>query len=89
MHMLIKRRMQSVNVGSKFQPVLLLEDGEVEWLGLNAYVKVLKRKQSRHKELLRMLRSKLLAHRTTGSPSDELKYAIDGSHSSLFWKIKY
>lgn len=87
--MLIKRRMQSVNVGLKFQPVLLLEDGEVEWLGLNAYVKILKRKQSRHKELLSMLRSKLLMHRITGSPSDELKYAIDGLHSSLFWKIKY
>ncbi|KAK2635485.1 hypothetical protein Ddye_030277 [Dipteronia dyeriana] len=89
LHLLIKRRMQSVNLGSNFCPVLHLEEGEVEWLGLNAYVQVLKRKQSRHKELLSLLRCKLSAHRITGNVSCPLNYAIDKTHSSSIWKIKY
>lgn len=86
---LIKRRMQSVYLGPNICPILHLEEGEVEWLGLNAYVQVLKRKQSRHKELLSLLRSKLLAHRITRNVSCQLNYAIDRSHSSSIWKIKY
>ncbi|KAL5763009.1 hypothetical protein ACOSP7_019273 [Xanthoceras sorbifolium] len=89
MHLLIKKRMQSVYPGLNFCPILHLEEGEVEWLGLNAYVQVLARKQSRHTELLSLLRSKLLAHRITGNASCQLNYAIDRSHSSLIWKIKY
>lgn len=87
--MLIKRRMRSVYNGSDFQPILQLEKGEVEWLGLFAYIQVLKRKQSRHKELLSLLTSKLLSHKITGSVSSQLSYAVDRSHSSLMWKIKY
>jgi telomerase reverse transcriptase len=34
---------------------LVLEDGEVEWLGLNAFIQVLKRKQSLYIELLSLL----------------------------------
>ncbi|KAK0574631.1 hypothetical protein LWI29_026501 [Acer saccharum] len=89
LHLLIKKRMQSVNIGPNFCPVLQLEEGEVEWLGLNAYVQVLKRKQSRHKELLSLLRSKLSAHRITENVSCPLNYAIDKTHSSSIWKIKY
>ena len=89
LHLLIKKRMQSVNIGPNFCSVLQLEEGEVEWLGLNAYVQVLKRKQSRHKELLSLLRSKLSAHRITGNVSCPLNYAIDKTHSSSIWKIKY
>lgn len=81
--------MRSVPLGSNIQPILHLEDGEVEWLGLHAYIQVLKKKQSRHKELLPLLKSKLLAHEISGCVSSQLKYAVDRSHSSAIWKIKY
>lgn len=89
MYVLIKRRMRSMHLGSCFHPILQLEVGEVEWLGLNAYIQVLKRKQSRYKELLSRLSLKLSKHRIGGSTSSHLKYAVDSSHSSLLWKIKY
>ncbi|KAM1124246.1 hypothetical protein ACFX2H_039310 [Malus domestica] len=87
MHVLIKRRMRSVH--TDFHPILQLEKGEVEWLGLYAYIQVLKRKQSRHKELISLLASKLLKHTISGSVSSQLRYAVDRSHSSVMWKIKY
>nr|ACH81294.1 telomerase reverse transcriptase [Populus trichocarpa] len=89
MYVLIKRRMRSMHLGSCFHPILQLEVGEVEWLGLTAYIQVLKRKQSRYKELLSRLSLKLSKHRIGGSTSSHLKYAVDSSHSSLLWKIKY
>ncbi|XP_012074552.1 telomerase reverse transcriptase isoform X2 [Jatropha curcas] len=89
MYILIKKKMSTAHIGSHFHPILQLEAGEVEWLGLNAFIKVLKRKQSRHKDLLRLLKSKLSAHRINGSVSSQLDYAIDSSHSSVMWKIKY
>uniref|UniRef100_A0A6N2KEM2 Telomerase reverse transcriptase n=1 Tax=Salix viminalis TaxID=40686 RepID=A0A6N2KEM2_SALVM len=88
MYDLIKRRMRSMHLGSCFHPILQLEVREVKWLGLNAYIQVLKRKQSRYKELLSRLSSKLSKHRAGGSTSPHLKYAVDSSHSSLLWKIK-
>lgn len=81
--------MDSLSLGPNIHPRLQLEDGEVEWLGLHAYVQVLKRKQSRHRELLSLLRSKLSRQRITRIVSCELKYAVERSHSSLIWKIKY
>ncbi|KAH9706959.1 Telomerase reverse transcriptase [Citrus sinensis] len=88
-HVLIKRRMASLSIGPNICPTFTLEEGEVEWLGLHAYVQILKRKQSRHRELVSLLRSKLLRHRITGVVSCELKYAVEASHSFLIWKIKY
>lgn len=88
-HVLIKRRMASLSIGPNICPRFTLEEGEVEWLGLHAYVQILKRKQSRHRELVSLLRSKLLRHRITGVVSCELKYAVEVSHSFLIWKIKY
>ncbi|KAL5722755.1 RNA-directed DNA polymerase [Ranunculus cassubicifolius] len=87
MHGLIKSRMYSVKVGTSFQPILKLKKVEVIWLGLKAYIRVLKRKQSRHSELLSLLKAELL--RSDVKESVSLKYAVDDSHSSLFWKIKY
>nr|AXY54923.1 telomerase reverse transcriptase [Ammopiptanthus mongolicus] len=89
MHGLIKKRMHSMRLGSDIQPILKLEKEEVEWLGFHAYIQVLKRKESRHKELLAVLSSKLLSHRISGSVSPELKYAINAKNSSLLWDIKY
>lgn len=91
MHSLIKKRMRSAHLGSNFRPILQLEDGEVEWLGLNAYIQVLKRKQSRYKYLLLLLKSQLSAHKisVSGFTSSALSYAVDRSHSSFLWKIKY
>ncbi|GMN39204.1 hypothetical protein TIFTF001_008433 [Ficus carica] len=88
MHFL-KEKDRFASLGYDLHPILHLEDGEVEWLGLNAYIQVLKRKQSRHKELLSLLRSKLSAHRLSRKGSTHLNYAVDTSHSSLTWKIKH
>ncbi|XP_027190642.1 telomerase reverse transcriptase isoform X3 [Cicer arietinum] len=73
MHMLIKRRMHSMRRNSSIRPILKLKKGEVEWLGFHAFIQVLKRKESRHKKLLSVLKSKLLSHRISGSVSRELK----------------
>ncbi|CAJ2644128.1 unnamed protein product [Trifolium pratense] len=89
MHMLIKRRMHSMRLSSSIRPILKLKKAEVEWLGLHAFIQVLKRKQSRHKKLLAVLKSKLSSHRISGSVSPELKFAVDAENSSLLWKIKY
>ncbi|KAA8520248.1 hypothetical protein F0562_014504 [Nyssa sinensis] len=89
MHKLMKKRMHCMDCDSDIHPIFAVEKGEVQWLGLIAYIRVLKRKQSRHKELLSLLRSKLMAHRKAESVSSMLQYAVDDSHSSLIWKIKY
>lgn len=72
-----------------FQPVLRLEGDEVEWLGLQAYVQVLKRKESRHKDLLAILRSRLHSHKISSSVSPDLLYAVNASNSTVLWGIKY
>ncbi|KAK2994820.1 hypothetical protein RJ640_015779 [Escallonia rubra] len=89
MHKLIKKRMHSVHIDCNFHPLFRLEKREVEWLGLIAYTRVLKRKQSRYQELLSSLKFKLAANAMAGSVSSALTYAVDDSHSSLIWKIKY
>ncbi|KAK4372169.1 hypothetical protein RND71_007553 [Anisodus tanguticus] len=61
MNKLIKKRMFSFKTGSDFRPILQVGKGEIEWLGLTAYIQVLKRKQSRYKELLHVLKAKLKA----------------------------
>lgn len=86
---MIKKQMHSISLNSDIQPILVLEKEEVEWLGLHAFVQVLKRKQSRHKELLAILRSRLSSHRMSERVSLELKYAINTKNSSLLWDIKY
>ena len=82
--------MRSAYCHSDIRPILQLEEEEVGWLGLYAYIQVLKRKESRHKQLLSSLRCEL-AHKihTSESLPSQLKYAVDASHSSLIWKIKY
>ncbi|GLT60389.1 hypothetical protein SLA2020_331570 [Shorea laevis] len=89
MYRLIRRRMHSSYGGHNFRPILNLQDQEVKWLGLHAYIQVLKRKQSRHKVLLSLLNSKYCAHKLTGNTSSDLNYAIERSNSSLLWRIKY
>lgn len=89
MFCLIKKRMRTVRLGPSLRSVLQLEEGEVEWLGFVAYIRVLERKQSRHKDLLLYLKSKFSKHRINRNVSPQLKYAVDGSHSSSLWKIEY
>ncbi|RZB66562.1 Telomerase reverse transcriptase isoform G [Glycine soja] len=89
MYQMIKKQMHSISLNSDIQPILVLEKEEVEWLGFHAFVQVLKRKQSQHKELLSILRSRLSSHRISESVSPELKYAINTKNSSLLWNIKY
>ncbi|KAF5177766.1 Telomerase reverse transcriptase [Thalictrum thalictroides] len=87
MHKLLKKRMYSMKTGTDVHPTLKLKKEEVVWLGLKAYIRVLKRKQPRHSQLLSLLRAEFLRSHVVETAS--LKYAIDDSHSSLFWKIKY
>ncbi|KAF5736435.1 telomerase reverse transcriptase-like [Tripterygium wilfordii] len=89
MHSLIKKRIRHFVSGYNFRPVLQLEGAEVEWLGLNAYIQALNRKQSRHKKLLSLLKCKLMVQKIASNVSSELKYAVDPLHSSFMWKIKY
>ncbi|KAF3647074.1 putative ATP synthase subunit O, mitochondrial-like [Capsicum annuum] len=89
MKKLIKRRMFSFKTGSDFRPILEVGKGEIEWLGLTAYKKVLKRKQSRYKELLHVLETKLMALGNLESTSSVLQQATDDKRSSILWKIKY
>lgn len=85
---LIKKRMVARYLPD-IRPVLKLENDEVEWLGLVAYARVLKRKQTMHKQLLASISSQLLKNRISGSISPELSYAVDDRHSSVIWKVKY
>ncbi|XP_009612032.1 telomerase reverse transcriptase isoform X4 [Nicotiana tomentosiformis] len=89
MKKLIKRRMFSFKTGLDCRPILELGKGEIEWLGLTAYIRVLKRKQSRYKELLRVLDSKLMALGKQESTLSVLQEATDDKCSSILWKIKY
>ncbi|KAK1312449.1 Telomerase reverse transcriptase [Acorus calamus] len=89
MYKLIKKRMYSMKVGSNIHPILRLKREEVEWLGLSAYIRVLRRKQSRHAKLLLLLRSKSETYGREIHDSSHTRYAIDDSHSSMFWKMKY
>ncbi|XP_023636413.1 telomerase reverse transcriptase isoform X2 [Capsella rubella] len=89
MFRLINRRMHRFNTGSCFRPVLKLYKEEVIWLGLHAYLQVLKKKNSRYRILLIYLKSALSKHHLSHSLSPELEYASDQSNSSSLWKLRY
>ncbi|CAM8949179.1 unnamed protein product [Rhodiola kirilowii] len=89
LYTLIKRLMRRIFSDSGIRPILTLNKEEVEWLGLSAFTRALKRKQSCHRKLLSILRSKLETHPISVNVPSQLKYAIDDMHSSVFWKIKY
>ncbi|XP_010692706.1 telomerase reverse transcriptase isoform X3 [Beta vulgaris subsp. vulgaris] len=88
MYKLMKRRMYKVKCASSCHHVLQVAEKEVTWLGYTAYIQVLSKKKSRHKELLRLLKTALAPVSRIGRFS-KLKYAVDESHSSFLWKIKY
>lgn len=89
MNNLIRKRMNSVHLDCNLHPVLELKNSEVKWLGLTAFIKVLKRKELRHKELLFLLKNQLQTSDWPDNVSSAMKYAVDDSHSSLIWKIRY
>uniref|UniRef100_A0A7N0R959 Telomerase reverse transcriptase n=1 Tax=Kalanchoe fedtschenkoi TaxID=63787 RepID=A0A7N0R959_KALFE len=89
LHTHLMKLMSRISSRSNIYPVFKLARGEVEWLGLSAYIRVLKRKHWCHKKLLAILRCKLQAHRISKNVPPRLKYAVDDSHSSVLWKIKY
>lgn len=80
--------MNAVHLDFNLHPILELKNSEVEWLGLTAFIKVLKRKEQRHKVLLSLLK-KQLQRSDRPEVSSAMKYAVDDSHSSLIWKIRY
>ncbi|CAN8300216.1 unnamed protein product [Cochlearia groenlandica] len=89
MFRLITRRMRRINTGSSFRPVLKLRKEEVIWLGLHAYIQVLKRKNSRYRTLLNYLKYAFTKHNLSLSLLPELEYATDRSNSSALWKLNY
>uniref|UniRef100_M4CWJ1 Telomerase reverse transcriptase n=1 Tax=Brassica campestris TaxID=3711 RepID=M4CWJ1_BRACM len=89
MFKLINRRTHRINTGSSFRPVLKLCREEVIWLGLHAYIQVLKKKNSRYRTLLNYLRSALSKLDLSLNLSPELEYATDRSNSSCIWKLSY
>uniref|UniRef100_M8BL39 Telomerase reverse transcriptase n=1 Tax=Aegilops tauschii TaxID=37682 RepID=M8BL39_AEGTA len=89
MHSLIVSRMQDMELQSNVRPVLKLRRKETNWLGLSAYIRVLQKKQSRYKDLLALLIAEAEGYGHMDRDSDSLCYAVDDSHSSMFWKFKY
>lgn len=81
--------MHSFRGGPSFRPKYDVKKKDVIWLGLYAYTRVLQKKRSRYKHLLRLFRYKLKAYGKVEDMSLELKYAVDDSHSSVLWSIKY
>ena len=71
------------------RPVLKLRRKETMWLGLSAYLRVLQKKQSRYKDLLALLREEIRRCGHLDHHNDGLRYAVDDSHSSMFWKCKF
>lgn len=89
MHGLIVNRTKDVGLQSDVRPVLKLRRKETIWLGLSAYIRVLQKKQSRYKDLLALLTAEVGRFGQMDRSSDSLRYAVDDSHSSMFWKFKY
>ncbi|KAL9175576.1 hypothetical protein ABFS82_02G119800 [Erythranthe guttata] len=86
----IEKKMYSFSgVDIAFRPKYEVKRAEVLFLGLYAYNRVLEKKQTRYKNLIPFLRTKLKACGEIAHMSSELKYAIDDEHSSVFWRIKY
>ncbi|KAI3712673.1 hypothetical protein L1987_71235 [Smallanthus sonchifolius] len=86
MYRLMKRRVYSLHVDHGLRPILKVRRREVEWLGLSAYIQVLKRKQSRYNDLIYLLDLKL---NSGYIESLDLKFAVDKANSLVLWKIKY
>ncbi|KAJ4882650.1 Telomerase reverse transcriptase [Raphanus sativus] len=89
MFKLIHRRTHKINTGSSFRPVLKLRKEEVMWLGLHAYIQVLKRKHSRYRTLLNYLGSALSKLDVPLDLSPDLDYATNRSNSSILWRLSY
>ncbi|XP_072953030.1 telomerase reverse transcriptase isoform X4 [Typha angustifolia] len=89
MHNLINKLMHDMEIHSNIRPVLQLKRKEIIWLGLSAYIRVLRKKQSRHKELLSFLKSRIAIYGPMECASCHLRYAVDDSHSSIFWRFKF
>ena len=89
MHGLIISRMQDAELHSNMRPVLKLRCRETIWLGLSAYIRVLQKKQSCHRDLLALLIGDFGGYCQMDGSSDYLRYAVDDSHSSMFWRFRY
>lgn len=89
MYNLICKRVRDAEMCFSIRAVLCLKMKEVIWLGLFAFYRILKKKQSRHKDLLLLLRGNIEKYDIWARTSYRLRYAVDDSHSSMFWKIKY
>nr|AAX19886.1 telomerase reverse transcriptase catalytic subunit [Doryanthes excelsa]AAX19887.1 telomerase reverse transcriptase catalytic subunit [Doryanthes excelsa] len=89
MYKLIKKQMHNMEKYINIHPVFRLKKVEMIWLGLFAYIRVLQKRQSRHNELLSLLKYKIGIYGRMDDTSAPLKYAINDSHSSLFWQINF
>ncbi|KAJ3692189.1 hypothetical protein LUZ60_012539 [Juncus effusus] len=89
MHTLLRKRTKEMKTSFGVHPEFLIKKNETVWLGISAYIRILKRKQSRYKELVHLLRENLAKCDVSVHPSNDLLYAVNDSHSSMFWKIKF
>ncbi|KAL0394553.1 UNVERIFIED_CONTAM: Telomerase reverse transcriptase [Sesamum latifolium] len=89
MNRLIKRKVYSFDVDDAFRPKYDVKKKDVIWLGLHAYSRALQKKQSGHKKLLCLFRSRLKPYGRLENMPPELKYAVDDARSSVLWSIKY
>ncbi|XP_073129217.1 telomerase reverse transcriptase isoform X2 [Henckelia pumila] len=89
MHRLIKRKMYTFESEIAFRPKYKIKKHEILWLGFHAYRRVVKKKQSRCKKLFHFLTHKLKTLEKVENISSDLRYAIDDTHSSTLWSIKY
>lgn len=74
---------------SDLHPILNLKKEEVCLLAVSAYIRILQKKQSRHSKLLGLLKMRLGKHSHLLSVNDDISYAVDDCHSSVFWKINF
>lgn len=90
MHRLIQQRMHGIGDASSVTPCFSFPINEMIWLGFLAFRKVLRRKQSSHKELILLLEAELSMKRYTEMESLlYLSSAVDDRRSSMFWSIQY
>jgi telomerase reverse transcriptase len=89
MYNLICKRIRDAEICFGIRAVNCLKAKEIIWLGLFAFYHILKKKQSRHKKLLLLLKENIEKYDIWVRMSYHLQYAVDDFHSSMFWKIKY
>ncbi|MCO5559105.1 hypothetical protein L7F22_012697 [Adiantum nelumboides] len=90
MHSLLVHRTHKIAKRSPLRPLLLLQAKEAQWLALNAFYKVLMKKQSRYMKLLYLIKLELSSAKYDRFKQTPLMLsALDARRSSMFESILY